>query len=66
MIDQKNRQLAVNESEDFQDEFTKNIEFTRKPLYFILCPAFIDIFMLENLKWSGAFPFPSLPSADCW
>lgn len=52
MIDQKNRPVVIDGRNSFQDEFTNKMMSTLKPLYFMLCPADIEVFMLEELKWS--------------
>ena len=56
MIDQKNRPIVIDDRDDFQDEFTNKMVSTLKPLYFMLCPAYTDVFMLEELKWSTTLP----------
>ena len=54
--------MVIDERNNFQDEFPNNIASPLKPLYFILCPAFIDVFMLGDLKWGTVLPFPCPPS----
>ena len=52
MIDQENRPVVIDGRNGFQDDFTNKMASTLKPLYFMLCPAYIDVLMLEELKWS--------------
>ena len=56
MIDQKNRPVVIDGRDGFQDEFTNKMVSTLKPLYFVLCPIYIDVFILEELKWSTTLP----------
>ena len=56
MIDQENRPVVIDGRNGFQDEFTNKMASTLKPLYFMLCPAYIDVFMIEELKWSTTLP----------
>ena len=53
IIDQRNPDRGIDSAETipFFEVLSERALDTLKPLYFLLCPPLIDVFMLQELKW---------------
>ncbi|KAL8794974.1 MAG: hypothetical protein Q9195_002556 [Heterodermia aff. obscurata] len=56
VADQINREMSESGVANFQEEIPSTPIGTLKPLYYLLCPPCISIFLLNEQKWSTTLP----------
>ncbi len=56
IVSQQHRPMADTQPEEFQGSFSRIEKSALKPIYLLLCPPVIAIFLLQELEWSMASP----------